>query len=170
MAVNSITSMIGVLLLYLYAYRRPSAMLYAASVVSGYIIELLFEAARLVPSGPRHAQDGGAGITWNYTSVLDIVFGVLAVVLLVRVVFIALAANTWRVRLNAAMATCWSTGLESQLGRMAGRSLVSALLSVTEPSETGAVTTGSAPVAAPETQVVDVLLLLAVSKGVHTWD
>lgn len=29
MTVNSITSMIGVLLLYLYAYRRPSAMLYA---------------------------------------------------------------------------------------------------------------------------------------------
>lgn len=30
MAVNSISSMIGVLLLYLYAYRRPSAMIYAA--------------------------------------------------------------------------------------------------------------------------------------------
>lgn len=38
MAVNSITSMIGVLLLYLYAYRRPSAMLYAAVPMTAAII------------------------------------------------------------------------------------------------------------------------------------
>lgn len=38
MVVNSITSMIGVLLLYLYAYRRPSAMLYAAVPMSAAII------------------------------------------------------------------------------------------------------------------------------------
>ncbi|HEX2122214.1 MAG TPA: hypothetical protein VHL59_11275, partial [Thermoanaerobaculia bacterium] len=38
MVVNSITSMIGVLLLYLYAYRRPSAMLYAATPMTAAII------------------------------------------------------------------------------------------------------------------------------------
>jgi predicted RND superfamily exporter protein len=38
MAVNSVTSMIGVLLLYLYAYRRPSAMLYAAAPMIAAII------------------------------------------------------------------------------------------------------------------------------------
>lgn len=38
MTVNSITSMIGVLLLYLYAYRRPSAMLYAAAPMTAAII------------------------------------------------------------------------------------------------------------------------------------
>ncbi|MFZ2489968.1 MAG: MMPL family transporter [Thermoanaerobaculia bacterium] len=38
MTINSITSMIGVLLLYLYAYRRPSAMLYAGSPMLAAII------------------------------------------------------------------------------------------------------------------------------------
>jgi uncharacterized protein len=38
MTVNSITSMVGVLLLYFYAYRRPSAMLYAAVPMSIAII------------------------------------------------------------------------------------------------------------------------------------
>ncbi|HET8775498.1 MAG TPA: MMPL family transporter, partial [Thermoanaerobaculia bacterium] len=38
MTINSITSMIGVLLLYLYAYRRPSAMLYAAAPMTAAII------------------------------------------------------------------------------------------------------------------------------------
>jgi predicted RND superfamily exporter protein len=38
MMINSITSMVGVLLLYLYAYRRPSAMLYAAAPMTAAII------------------------------------------------------------------------------------------------------------------------------------
>ncbi|HYI09598.1 MAG TPA: MMPL family transporter [Thermoanaerobaculia bacterium] len=38
MMINSITSMVGVLLLYLYAYRRPSAMLYAAAPMVAAII------------------------------------------------------------------------------------------------------------------------------------
>lgn len=38
MVVNSVTSMIGVLLLYLYAYRRPSAMLYAAAPMTVAIV------------------------------------------------------------------------------------------------------------------------------------
>ena len=38
MMLNSITSMIGVLLLYLYAYRRPSALLYAAVPMTAAIV------------------------------------------------------------------------------------------------------------------------------------
>lgn len=38
MTVNSITSFIGVLLIYLYAYRRPSSLLYAAVPMTGAII------------------------------------------------------------------------------------------------------------------------------------
>ncbi|HJQ38419.1 MAG TPA: MMPL family transporter [Thermoanaerobaculia bacterium] len=38
MLINSVSSMIGVLLLYLYAYRRPSAMLYAAAPMTAAII------------------------------------------------------------------------------------------------------------------------------------
>jgi predicted RND superfamily exporter protein len=38
MTLNSITSMIGVLLLYLYAYRRPSALLYAAVPMTAAIV------------------------------------------------------------------------------------------------------------------------------------
>jgi uncharacterized protein len=38
MTINSITSMVGVLLLYFYAYRRPSAMLYAAIPMTAAII------------------------------------------------------------------------------------------------------------------------------------
>ena len=38
MTVNTITSMLGVLLLYLYAYRRPSAMLYAGSPMIAAIV------------------------------------------------------------------------------------------------------------------------------------
>jgi uncharacterized protein len=38
MTINSITSMLGVLLLYLYAYRRPSALLYAAVPMTSAII------------------------------------------------------------------------------------------------------------------------------------
>jgi predicted RND superfamily exporter protein len=38
MAINSVTSMLGILLLYLYAYRRPSALLYAAIPMSAAII------------------------------------------------------------------------------------------------------------------------------------
>jgi uncharacterized protein len=38
MTINSITSMLGVLLLYLYAYRRPSALLYAAVPMTFAII------------------------------------------------------------------------------------------------------------------------------------
>jgi uncharacterized membrane protein YraQ (UPF0718 family) len=51
---------------------------YLAMVVAGYIIELLFAALGLVPSRSS-AHVGGINVSWNYTSVLDIVAGVVAI-------------------------------------------------------------------------------------------
>jgi len=58
---------------------------YAAMVVAGYIVELLFGAAGLIPS-QRNATVMEAGISWNYTSWLNIAFLMLAAVLSVRFV------------------------------------------------------------------------------------
>jgi uncharacterized protein len=58
---------------------------YAAMVAAGYIVELLFGAAGLVPS-QRNATVMEAGISWNYTTWLNIAFLVLAAVLVVRFV------------------------------------------------------------------------------------
>jgi hypothetical protein len=58
---------------------------YAAMVAAGYIVELLFGAAGLIPS-QRNATVMEAGISWNYTSWLNIAFLVLAAVLSVRFV------------------------------------------------------------------------------------
>ncbi len=61
MAVNSITSMIGVLLLYLYAYRRPSAMLYAAAPMTAAII-ITFGLGALVYGTLSAASTGFAAL------------------------------------------------------------------------------------------------------------
>ncbi|HXO79652.1 MAG TPA: permease [Mycobacterium sp.] len=58
---------------------------YAAMVTAGYVVELLFGAAGLIPS-QRNATVMEAGISWNYTSWLNIAFLVLAAVLSVRFV------------------------------------------------------------------------------------
>ena len=58
---------------------------YAAMVTAGYIVELLFGAAGLIPS-QRNATVMEAGISWNYTTWLNIAFLVLAAVLSVRFV------------------------------------------------------------------------------------
>jgi uncharacterized membrane protein YraQ (UPF0718 family) len=58
---------------------------YAAMVTAGYIVELLFGAAGLIPS-QRNATVMEAGIAWNYTSWLNIAFLALAAVLGVRFV------------------------------------------------------------------------------------
>jgi uncharacterized membrane protein YraQ (UPF0718 family) len=58
---------------------------YAAMVVAGYLIEILFGAAGLVPS-QRSAKVIEAGIAWNYTTWLNLVFLALAAALLVRFV------------------------------------------------------------------------------------
>jgi uncharacterized membrane protein YraQ (UPF0718 family) len=58
---------------------------YAAMVTAGYIVELFFGAAGLIPS-QRNATVMEAGISWNYTTWLNIAFLVLAAVLCVRFV------------------------------------------------------------------------------------
>ena len=58
---------------------------YAAMVTAGYIVELLFGAAGLIPS-QRNATVMEAGISWNYTTWLNIAFLVLAAVLVIRFV------------------------------------------------------------------------------------
>jgi len=56
---------------------------YAAMVIAGYIIEFLFGGLGLIP-GHRTARIAEAGISWNYTTVLNIIFLLLAAALLVR--------------------------------------------------------------------------------------
>ncbi len=58
---------------------------YAAMVMAGYLVELLFGAAGLTPS-QRNATVMEAGISWNYTTWLNIAFLGLAAVLIVRFV------------------------------------------------------------------------------------
>ncbi len=59
------------------------AAFYAAMVVAGYLVEFLFGGLGLIPS-ERAARVGATGIEWNYTTVLNIVFLLLAAALLVR--------------------------------------------------------------------------------------
>lgn len=56
---------------------------YATMIAAGYVIELVFQPLGLVPE-QRHASVGAEGIRLNYTSVLDVVFLLLAGFLLWR--------------------------------------------------------------------------------------
>jgi uncharacterized membrane protein YraQ (UPF0718 family) len=56
---------------------------YAASVVAGYLVEIIFGIAHLIPS-LRNARVDMAQISWNYTTFLDIAFLLLAAGLVVR--------------------------------------------------------------------------------------
>ena len=56
---------------------------YATMVAAGYIVEFLFGALGLIPA-ERAAKVTGTGIQWNYTTVLNIIFLLLAAALLVR--------------------------------------------------------------------------------------
>jgi uncharacterized membrane protein YraQ (UPF0718 family) len=58
---------------------------YAAMVVAGYLVELVFGATGLIPE-KRHAAVMEEHIAWNYTTWLNLVFLVIAAVLLVRFV------------------------------------------------------------------------------------
>ena len=62
-----------------------TATFYAAMVVAGYAVELLFGAAGLIPS-ERNATVSDSGVSWNYTTWLNIVFLVLAAALVIRFV------------------------------------------------------------------------------------
>ena len=59
------------------------ATFYAAMVVAGWIVELLFGLTGLVPD-ERHAGVMEASVEWNYTTVLNILFLGVAVVLVIR--------------------------------------------------------------------------------------
>ncbi len=60
------------------------AIFYAAMAAAGLIVDLLFKALGLAPTGARHAKVIQASVTWNYTTVLNIVFLTLAAVLVTR--------------------------------------------------------------------------------------
>jgi hypothetical protein len=60
-----------------------AATLYVASVVAGYLVELVFGLAHLVPAA-RGARVETSSVSWNYTTFLNIVFLLLAAVLIVR--------------------------------------------------------------------------------------
>ena len=59
------------------------ATFYAAMVAAGLLVELLFGAVGLVPT-QRAAKVVEASVTWNYTTVLNLVFLALAAVMVVR--------------------------------------------------------------------------------------
>jgi uncharacterized membrane protein YraQ (UPF0718 family) len=56
---------------------------YLAMVVAGYAVELIFGGLGMVPS-PADARIPDEGISWNYTTYLNIAFLLLAAVLLIR--------------------------------------------------------------------------------------
>jgi uncharacterized protein len=58
---------------------------YAAMVTAGYLVEIIFGTAGLIPS-QRNATVMEAGISWNYTTWLNIVILALAALLVVRFV------------------------------------------------------------------------------------
>jgi uncharacterized membrane protein YraQ (UPF0718 family) len=60
--------------------------LYLTMVAAGYLIELLFTPLHLIPTGPRRASVGEDGLSWNYTTWLNIAFLLLAAALVWRFV------------------------------------------------------------------------------------
>jgi hypothetical protein len=60
------------------------ATFYVTMAAAGYVIEFVFGPLGLIPAGPRHARVGSGGLTWNYTTWLNIVFLLLAAVLVWR--------------------------------------------------------------------------------------
>jgi uncharacterized protein len=56
---------------------------YATMAIAGLIVEFVFQAAGLVPH-TRHAKIEMASVSWNYTTVLNIVFLIVAALLLRR--------------------------------------------------------------------------------------
>jgi hypothetical protein len=53
-------------------------------LAGGLIVDALFKLAGLEPTGARHAKVTDAGVSWNYTTVLNIIFLALAAVLVAR--------------------------------------------------------------------------------------
>ena len=59
------------------------ATFYATMAAAGYLVELIFGWLGLIPAG-RHAKVIEASIQWNYTTVLNIIFLILAAALCYR--------------------------------------------------------------------------------------
>jgi hypothetical protein len=59
------------------------ATFYATMAIAGLIVEFVFRGKGLVPHG-RHAKLEIASVTWNYTTVLNIAFLLVAALLLWR--------------------------------------------------------------------------------------
>jgi uncharacterized membrane protein YraQ (UPF0718 family) len=59
------------------------ATFYAAMTGAAFVMELVFQVLHLIPA-ERNAKVLDAGISFNYTTILNIVFGVLAIVLVTR--------------------------------------------------------------------------------------
>ena len=60
------------------------ATVYFSMASAGLLVDLLFKLVGLVPTGAREAKVTNAGVSWNYTTILNIIFLTLAVVLVVR--------------------------------------------------------------------------------------
>ncbi len=60
-----------------------AATFYVASVIAGYVVEVIFGFLQLIPDA-RDARVESAGLSWNYTTFLNIAFLTLAIVLVVR--------------------------------------------------------------------------------------
>ncbi len=60
------------------------ATFYATMAAAGLIVDLIFKVVGLEPTGARHAEVTNAGVSWNYTTVLNIVFLLFAAVLIAR--------------------------------------------------------------------------------------
>jgi uncharacterized protein len=71
-----------------YYGRRMAAFLlvtfYTTMAAAGLIVDLIFKVLGLEPTGTRHAKVTNAGVTWNYTTVLNIIFLALAATLVLR--------------------------------------------------------------------------------------
>jgi uncharacterized membrane protein YraQ (UPF0718 family) len=59
------------------------AIFYATMITAGYIVEFVFGGLGLIPAH-RNARVAQTAITWNYTTILNIIFLILAGALLVR--------------------------------------------------------------------------------------
>ena len=62
---------------------RITGIFYLVMVVAGYVLELVFAPLGLIPA-ERQAKVTEAAVTWNYTTYLNIVFLLLAAVLVIR--------------------------------------------------------------------------------------
>jgi uncharacterized membrane protein YraQ (UPF0718 family) len=60
------------------------ATFYGTMVGAGYVVEILFDVLHLVPTGLRHAKVIDAHVSLNYTTVLNVVFLLLATGFVVR--------------------------------------------------------------------------------------